>query len=123
MFISTTTQRRVNPYAPFVDADGTTYPRMPESLYTEIPDPPRGDDETQYTTEIDEPPYVVITDKSQEQLDQLHNSKIKAQIAQIEAGQARAVREAALGQPQYLQALEQQIQDLRAQLKPEPVQE
>ena len=122
MFINTETQKRINPYAPFTDANGTRHTRMPAHLYTEIPDPVQGNDETQYTTEIDDSPYVIITDKSPEQLDQLHNSKIKQQIAAIEAGQARAVREAALGDPAYLTQLEAQIQTLRVQLIPEPVQ-
>jgi len=125
MFISIETNRRVNPYAPYKDSEGTTYPRMPAHLYTEIPDPtPPEDytDETYYRTEQDDAPYVIYTKKSQEQLDQLTNSKLKAQIAAIEAGQARAVREAALGDTTYLTQLEAQIQALRVQLKPEPVQ-
>ena len=123
MFISIETNRRVNPFATYRDSEGTTYPRMPTHLYTEIPDPtPPEDytDETYYRTEQDEAPYVVFTKKSQEQLDALFNSKIKQQIAGIEAGQSRAVREAALGQPAYLQQLEAQIQALRVQLIPEP---
>ena len=79
-------------------------------------------DETYYRTEQDETPYVVYPKKSQEQLDQLHNAKIKAQIASIEAGQARAVREAALGDTQHLQDIETAVVLLRGQLKPEPVQ-
>ena len=125
MFISNTTQKRVNPYAPFTDSEGTTYPRMPENLYTEIPDPtPPEDytDETYYRTEQDEAPYVIFTRKSTEQLDALFNSKIKQQIVSIEAGQARAVREAALGNTTYLTQIEAEIAALRVQLKPEPVQ-
>jgi hypothetical protein len=125
MFISNTTQKRVNIYAPYTDSEGTTYPRMPENLYTEIPDPtPPQDytDETYYRTEQDDAPYVVYTKKSEAQLDQLHNAKVKAQIAAIEAGQARAVREAALGNTQHLQDIETAVVLLRGQLKPEPVQ-
>ena len=116
--------KRCNPYAPFTDAAGTTYPRMPENLYTEIPDPtPPEDytDETYYRTEQDEAPYVIFTRKSTEQLDALFNSKIKQQIVSIEAGQARAVREAALGNTQHLQDIETAVVLLRGQLKPEPV--
>lgn len=54
---------------------------------------------------------------NQEVADAQHNASIKAQIAAIEAGQARAVREAALGDPTYLQQIEAQIQALREQLK------
>ena len=98
---------------------------MPSDLYTEIPDPtPPEDysDETYYRTEQDDAPYVIYTKKSVEQLDALHNSKIKQQIASIEAGQARAVREAALGNTQHLQDIETAVVLLRGQLKPEPVQ-
>lgn len=42
---------------------------------------------------------------------------LAAQILALEAGQARAVREAALGSPAYLQAIETQIVTLRAQLQ------
>jgi hypothetical protein len=89
MFISNTTQKRVNIYAPYTDSEGTTYPRMPESLYTEIPDPtPPQDytDETYYRTEQDETPYVVFTKKSEEQIAQVMQQKAKAQrSAQVEA--------------------------------------
>lgn len=115
--------KRCNPYAPYTDEQGTTYPRMPEHLYSEIPDPtPPEDysDETYYRTEQDDAPYVIYTKKSQDQLDALFNSKLKAQIAAIEAGQARAVREAALGDTSHLTQIEAQIQALRVQLKPEP---
>ena len=124
MFISNTTQKRVNPYAPYQDSEGTTYLGMPAHLYTEIPDPtPPEDytDETYYRTEQDEAPYVIFTRKSTEQLDALFNSKIKQQIVSIEAGQARAVREAALGDTQHLQDIETAVVLLRGQLKPEPV--
>ena len=70
MLIDKETKLRVNPFAPYTDAEGTRYSAMPAYLYEEILDPTRGDDKTQYTNEIDEVPYVVITDKSPEQLEQ-----------------------------------------------------
>ncbi len=85
----------------------------------EIPDPVRGNDEIEYTQEINEAPYIVITPKSQEQLDMQHNAKVKQQIAVIEAGQARAVREAALGNTGFLHQIDAGICILRASLKPE----
>lgn len=89
MFISTTTQKRVNIYATYVSPEGTTYPRMPAHLYTEIPDPtPPEDytDETYYRTEQDEAPYVIYTKKSVEQIAQVMQQKAKAQrSAQVEA--------------------------------------
>ena len=42
---------------------------------TEIPDPVRGNDEIEYTQEINEAPYVVITPKSAEQLEQQQDAK------------------------------------------------
>lgn len=44
----------------------------------EIPDPVRGNDEIEYTQEINEAPYVIITPKSQEQLDQQNRTKTNA---------------------------------------------
>jgi succinylglutamate desuccinylase len=120
MFIFTATQKRCNPEASYESEDGTRYAKVPRELLTEIPDPvPPADysEETYYRTEQDEAPYVLYTRKSDEQLQQLANSKIKAQIATLEAGQARAVREAALGQLEYLQSLDAQIQTLRSELK------
>ena len=79
-------------------------------------------DETYYRDENQPAPkYIAYNKKSAEQLDQVHNSKIKAQIAAIESGQARAVREAALGNTQHLQDIETAVVLLRGQLKPEPV--
>lgn len=78
MFIWKSTQTRCNPNTKYTAPDGTRYTKVPAELYEEIPDPVRGNDETQYTTEIDEPPYVVITDKSPEQLAQVRWNKLKA---------------------------------------------
>ena len=125
MFIFIDTSKRCNVFAPYTSPDGTTYPFIPKHMVTEIPDPtPPEDytDETYYRTEQDEAPYVIFTRKSTEQLDALFNSKIKQQIVSIEAGQARAVREAALGNTQHLQDIETAVVLLRGQLKPEPVQ-
>lgn len=126
MFIDQITQKRVNIYAPYAGRSKLDTPEIRAELgIVEILDPtPPEDysDETYYRTESDDAPYVIYTKKSEEQLDQLHNAKVKAQITAIEGSQARAVREAALGQPQFLQSLEAQIQALRASFKPELVQ-
>lgn len=116
MFIWKHNQKRCNPYATYRDEQGTNYVRVPAELYEEIPDPVRESDETHYNQEIDEAPYLIVTPKSPEQLAQLANGKIKAQIAAIEANQARAVREAALGSSVHLQEIETKIQELRGQL-------
>lgn len=117
---------RFNIYAS-ATIDGVTYPHFEDASIrerlgiTEIPDPtPPADysDETYYRTEQDESPYVIYTRKSQEQLDQLHNAKIKMQIAALEATQSRSIREATLtGDKTRLQALDDEIAALRGQLK------
>jgi hypothetical protein len=105
--------------------DGVTYPngltidQLLELGYRELEileKPDDFSDETHYRTEQDDFPYVIYTKKSDEQLEELRKSKIKQQIASIEAGQARAVREAALGSPQHLIEIEAKIQELRSQL-------
>lgn len=65
--------RRVNPYAQRVLEDGTRCSNLfnfrgkwAANGFVEIPDPARGNDEVEYTTEQDLPPYVVITPKSAE---------------------------------------------------------
>ena len=81
MFIFKSNQKRCNPYASYTDVNGTRYTRMPAELYEEIADPvPPADysDETYYRTEQDDAPYVVFTKKSDEQLQALRESKLKA---------------------------------------------
>ena len=107
--------------------DGVTYPHFQNADLraqvgiTEIPDPVRESTETHYVREIDEAPYVINEPKAQDVLDREFNVIIKQKIAAIEAGQARAVREAALGNTQHLQDIETAVVLLRGQLKPEPV--
>lgn len=48
----------------------------------EIPDPVRGNDDIEYTQEINEAPYVIITPKSQEQLDMQQADKDKRNAEQ-----------------------------------------
>jgi hypothetical protein len=77
MFIWKSTQKRCNPYQAFKDTNGTQYVRVPTDLYEEIPDPVRGNDEIEYTQELDDAPYIVITPKSPEQLERLQADKDK----------------------------------------------
>lgn len=64
MFIDQETQKRVNIHAPYKGRSRLDTPAIRAEVgVIEIPDPDRGNDATQYTQEIDEPPYVVITDK------------------------------------------------------------
>jgi hypothetical protein len=68
----------------FVDDNGIQHPGKllrnddfrEEHGIIEIPDPIRGDDETQYTQEIDVEPWVLITDKSPEHIEQLLINKL-----------------------------------------------
>ena len=69
MFIFKDTLKRCNPYQPYKDAQGTQYTKVPAELYEEIPDPVRGDDAFNYNQEIEDAPYLIVTPKSQEQID------------------------------------------------------
>jgi hypothetical protein len=74
--------------------------------------------------EVEEAPYFVVTPRPQEQLDRDHNNRIDMQIRALEAGQDRCLREAALtGDKTRLQAIEDQIQVLRAQRRAVPQQQ
>lgn len=118
MFIDKDTLQRVNIFSQYKGRSSLNTPEIREELgVIEIPDPARGNDETEYTQEIDFPPYIIITQKSQEQLDQLHNRKLLDKIIQIELKSTRALREAALGSPSFLVKIEEEIQNLRKQLK------
>jgi len=81
MFIRKDNQKRVNPYAPYTDEQGTRYNQMPSHLYEEIADPaPPADfsDDFYYRTEQEDAPYVVYTRKSDEQIQAVRWTKIKA---------------------------------------------
>ena len=120
MFIDKDTKLRVNPQGAYKGFSKLDTPEIRERAgVIEIPDPARGNDEIEYTQELNEPPYIIITPKPQEQLDAQHNAKVKQQIAAIEVASTRALREAALGSPAFLTKIEAQIQDLRNLLKPE----
>jgi len=84
MFIWKDTLKRCNPYAPYTDEQGTQYVRVPSELYEEIPDPARGNDEVEYTQELDEAPYIVITPKPPEMI--AAQNKAKA-LTELEAAE------------------------------------
>jgi hypothetical protein len=75
MHIWKSNAKRCNPYAHYKDEQGTQHTKVPPELYEEIPDPARGNDEIEYTQEINEAPYVIITPKSQEQLERQQDDK------------------------------------------------
>lgn len=92
MFIDKNQKRWNKPYSKgTTEIDGVRYPntvwddpafRAAQGI-TEIPDPqlPEGvTDETHYIHTLNAPPYLEWTEKPQEQLDQLHNSKVQQQI-------------------------------------------
>jgi hypothetical protein len=82
MFIWKSNQKRCNPYRSYTDEQGTQHTRVPPELYEEIPDPARGNDEIEYTQELDEPPYIIITPKSPEQLARQQADKDKRNAEQ-----------------------------------------
>ena len=111
------------------DKDGTKRPhpltaaQLAELGYVEIPDPvpptpPDGFtvEEAFFYNELTDAPYAEWTQKAPEQLSDIRRNKIIMQIAQLEAQQGRAVREAALGDRTHLQVIEDKIAALRATL-------
>jgi len=81
MFIDSTTQRRVNIYAPYAGFSKLDTPEIRERAgVIEIADPvPPADysDETYYRTEQDDAPYVIFTKKSDEQIAAIRWEKLK----------------------------------------------
>ena len=76
MFIDQETLKRVNIYAPYKGRSKLDTPEIRAELgVIEIPDPARGNDEIEYTQELDDAPYIVITPKSPEMLTQQLDSK------------------------------------------------
>jgi hypothetical protein len=85
MFIFKTTQLRANPYAPYTDAFGTRYPRIPMELLDEIPEPTPPDEylthpDYYFRTEQDDAPYVLYTRKSDEQIAATEAAKIPKSV-------------------------------------------
>lgn len=90
MFIKNNRRFNINQYLSgvFIDDNGIQHPgsRLRDEQFrldngiTEIADPVRGDDETQYTQEIDVDPWVIITDKSPEQLEEVVITKCSNHI-------------------------------------------
>lgn len=72
----------------FVDDNGIQHPgrllRDPDFReahgITEIADPELGNPETQYTQELDMEPWVIITDKSPEQLEEILKTKLTSAV-------------------------------------------
>ncbi len=85
MFILKSNQKRCNPHAAYIDANGTRHVAMPKELYTEIPEPAVPEDysaDYYYRTEQDDAPYVIYTRKSDEQIEQIVQAKAKQVRAQ-----------------------------------------
>ena len=125
IYIDEETGRMVNIYAPFKGRSRLDSPEIRAAVgVIEIADDPAPEgysDDTYFRTEdwsATQRPYVIYTRKSDEQIDEITNNKIKAQIAALEAGQHRAIREATLtGDKTRLQKLDDDIAALRSQLK------
>jgi hypothetical protein len=78
MFIDKDTLKRINIYGPYKGFSKLDTPEIRERAgLIEIPDPVRGNDEIEYTQELDDAPYIVITPKSPEQLDRQQADKDK----------------------------------------------
>lgn len=96
--------KRINVHAPYTTQQGVTYGNLlnPEVRaavgISEIQEPQPPEDyseDTHYRTEQQEAPYVIYTRKSEEQIKQLRNARIQAQIDALEGGNplARPTRE------------------------------
>jgi hypothetical protein len=104
MVVFKSNQKRANPYAAYTDEAGTKYTRIPAELLEEIAEPAApGDysDDTYYRTEQDDAPYVIYTRKSDEQINEAHNTKVWQQIDAVEKQNLlpRVLREFLLEQP------------------------
>lgn len=85
MFIDKETLKRVNIYGQYKGFSKLDTPEIRERAgLIEIPDPVRGNDEIEYTQEINEAPYVIITPKSQEQIDAQNKAKALAELTALE---------------------------------------
>ena len=83
MFIDQETLKRVNIYAPYKGHSKLDTPEIRAAVgVIEIPDPARGNDEIEYTQELNDPPYIIITPKSPEQLERQQDDKNRAAAAQ-----------------------------------------
>ena len=125
MFIDSETGKLVNIHAPYKGRSRLDTKELREAVgVIEIADDPAPEDysdDTYFRTEdwsATQRPYVTYTRKSDDQINEIHNTRIKQQIAAIEAGQHRAIREATLtGDKTRLQKLDEDIATLRSQLR------
>jgi hypothetical protein len=86
MFILKSNQKRCNPHAAYVDANGTRHVAMTKELYTEIPEPAVPEDysaDYYYRTEQDDAPYVIYTKKSDEQIAQLRMKQCEQAVQNL----------------------------------------
>lgn len=125
MFIDSETGKLVNIHAPFKGRSRLATPELRTAVgVVEIADDTAPEDyseDTYFRTEdwnATQRPYIIYTRKSDEQINEANNVKVKAQIAALEACQHRAIREATLtGDKTRLQKLDDDIAALRSQLK------
>ena len=125
MFIDKETGLMVNIYAPFKGRSRLDSEEIRAAVgVVEIHDDVAPEDYSEdlyFRTEnwfATQRPYVTYTRKSDEQINEVANNKVKAQIAALEARQHRAIREATLtGDKTRLQKLDDDIAALRSQLR------
>ena len=127
MFIDEETGKLVNIHAPYKGRSRIDTPELREAvgvveIERDSPPDEHNDHPDWYEVREDwnatQRPYIIYTRKSDEQINEANNVKVKAQIAALEAGQHRAIREATLtGDKTRLQKLDDDIAALRSQLK------
>lgn len=125
LYIDKETGKLVNIYAPYKGRSRIDTKELREAVgVIEIADDPAPEDyseDTYFRTEdwnATQRPYIIYTRKSDEQINEANNVKVKAQIAALESGQHRAIREATLtGDKTRLQKLDDDIAALRSQLR------
>ena len=125
MFIDSETGKLVNIHAPYKGRSRLDTKELREAVgVIEIADDPAPEDYSEdlyFRTEdwsATQRPYVTYTRKSDEQINEVANNKVKAQIAALEARQHRTIREATLtGDKTRLQKFDDDIAALRSQLR------
>ena len=125
LYIDQETGKLVNIHAPYKGRSRLDSPELRAAVgVIEIADDPAPEgysDDTYFRTEdwsATQRPYIIYTRKSDEQINDVANNKVKAQIVALEDQQGRAIREATLtGDKTRLQKLDDDIAALRSQLK------
>ena len=127
LYIDEETGKLVNIHAPYKGRSRIDMPELREAvgvieIERDAPPDEYNDHPDWYDIQEDwnatQRPYIIYTRKSDEQINEVANNKVKAQIVALEDQQGRAIREAVLtGDKTRLAELDTQIAALRSQLK------